>query len=432
MITNYLADDIQFQEPPAPATPSPVDDLIKSLKGDTEEDVTPYKGTEQKRLDELFKTGVISEAEYRAELKARKMGDATINDKVKANAPDPTAAKPSSIKPPSMTGGAGLADFSDLSETDIVNKVKAGEWTPEQAENVLISSKGYSPGSARETVAKLKEEAAKSAPTATTRALEALGITSKMSESDIIKGAEQKLWSADDAYNALIALKEYTPAAAAAKLRLAGWKGGPGSAAPAAKPPIAGTPGELISQYRNAYGETPADTPGQLMARQARPTPQADPGAWVVSGAEAANPSMTYTRTGGGGGAGLSGVMTPTVQRPTVMTPGVSAAPASSSSSSGSSNGMTSVVDAKGRTIYGTGTGANFKAGKPSGTVTTIAQVNEMNDDWRRANAALIKRLADKAGWVVMEDYSVMPRSSARQFFSSIDTRPVGLTSVAR
>ena len=294
--------------------------------GDSEE-VTPYKGLSLTELAAMYKEGRLSESDYRAELKGRKTGEKAVEELVNKNAPDPNAPKPSAIKPPTMEGGAGLKDYTGLSETDIINKYKKGEWTQQEAENALVASKGYSLGSARETLGPVAAEVAKSTPTAeqsaAARALEARGITSKLSVADIIKGAEQGLWSPDEAYSALINLKEYSATEAATTLRLKGWQGGPGGTGVAAVPPPARSAGELMSRYNVA------SSPGDLMARAAQPQQSTPAGSWAMPGSTS------------GSSAGLksvSGVQHPTIQghvRTSASGKGVTTPSPSSSRSSG-------------------------------------------------------------------------------------------------
>ena len=286
---------IVFQEPPPPSQ-----FLGDSGAGET----TPWKGTSVTELAKKFKEGKISEADFRAELDARakngEIGAKTIEDVIEANRPDPNAPKPSAIKPPTLQGGAGLQDYSNLAETDITNKVKKGEWTPEQGENALIASKGYSAGSAKETINAVRPAVLSPAQAASIRALEARGITAKASEDDIIKGAELKLWTPDEAYEALVALKGYSATEAATKLRLRGWQGGPGGGGQQAQPP-ARNAYELMSRFGVA------GSPGELMARTQQPRQQTSGWAMPVAAPKA---------------GGLSSVMGQKVQRPTVMSRG--------------------------------------------------------------------------------------------------------------
>lgn len=168
MITRYDSEieGITFQEPP------PVSRFLEGLGG-SGGPATEYDGLTRAQLAAMYNEGRLPEAAYRDELQARGDGAAAIEEQVRKNKPEAgVASGPQQIAPPSFEGAAGVAD----------------------------------PRSGVQTSTSLKS----------------------LSATDIIKGVKDGLWSAEEAYKALIQDKGYSQRAAEAELQLGLGGGGDG------------------------------------------------------------------------------------------------------------------------------------------------------------------------------------------------------------
>lgn len=142
-------------EPTTTPTPAPFDPnafINEALGGPKVK--TRYSGLSEADLRKAYIEGRISEADYRAELKARDYGEGAIEETVAGSRAQPTATR-SAIKPPSLPG-AGYGD-----QTQPIEQVIA-EQGPEAAFRIQVEQNGLSPAMAAASIQKLMS--ASSAP----------------------------------------------------------------------------------------------------------------------------------------------------------------------------------------------------------------------------------------------------------------------------
>lgn len=221
--------------------------------------ITPYKGMSLEALAKEFREGRITEAEIRTELEARAkngdIGEKTIETTIAQN-------RRSTIKPPSLPG-VGIAEpgstvkpskpLTGLSVADVVKGVKQGQYTPQEAYEILTEELDITPARAEAELRIGLGDVKQANPQYKEIAddLNTRGIGKNISEENLMAGVKKRLWSPEDAYKALVVHKHLDPNEAQAMLRL--YFGVPGPITPGVSmkkpeitPPSAGSAGMAV------------------------------------------------------------------------------------------------------------------------------------------------------------------------------------------
>lgn len=275
---------------PEPEPFNPEDFINQVLSGGKVK--TPLGDFSEAELIKALQAGILggqpfTEQQLREELTARKLGALAIEDAVQKARAQPTPATAttparSAIRPPSLPGGAGYGDTSlgSFTEAEIID-----QFPPEEAYRILVEEKGLAPAVAELRIRKAlaaaaeKEANKKVDPLKTPegQSLVAKGIGPSLSAQDYIKGAEQGLWSPDDAEKALITFKGLLPQEAVTVLKMRGWiqgGGGTGLAAGYSEPGVA-PPGVQVPQPNQP--PQPPPTVYDAVARQMQTAVQQQP-----------------------------------------------------------------------------------------------------------------------------------------------------------